>query len=1204
MTIRTGDLELVKVLEKETGIKLKPQNFGEMLKSKSSGYSKDEEGNVDGICLYGGRFSSLPGSLARFEKLRKLALFSIVNTDYTLLREMKQLYFLDLTSNSIEDISFLTGLTNLTDLYLGWTQPGDISPLQSLTGLTSLDLRDNKLTDISPLGALNYLNVLDLRNNELTDISSLQGKNRLSYLNLTGNKIVDLNPLRESSRLMFLEVEDNQVEQISSLKDLTGLTYINCAGNRITNVSALLRLMDLTILNLKGNNITDISPLKTLRNLTDLDLSENNITDIAPLQWLRALTHLKLRKNRISDIMPLESLNELVSLSLSNNQITDISPLKMLKNVFSLGLGMNEVTDISPLRELENLIELSLEENQLADISALQNLIQLAVLDLNDNRISDISALNNLTLLTHLYLNDNQLSDISALENLTQLTHLYLNYNQLSDISALNNLIQLTHLYLCDNQLSDISALKGMANLKRLDLGNNRITLLPVDVARWGMEIKWEYEQISYGMYLEGNPLKTPPVEIVKIGTEAVQDYFKELKRETVRLMECKILIVGNGEVGKTSLMKKLIDNSYQLEEGKEPTTHGIHIKPWTIKCPFNDCDEDDEFNVRFWDFGGQSIYHATHQFFLTKRSLYIFVWEARKEEEVQTFDYWLNIIKLLGRESPVIVVMNKSDLRIKHLDEATLKRKFNNIVSFIKVSCKTGEGIQELTEHISSALAGMPYLKEKFPKAWFDIRRELRVIGERKNYISINDYYDICGSYGLDEEGADVLRDYLHDLEGILYVGEDPFLDRTIILNPEWATEAVYKLIDTREIYEHKGRFAFDDLKRFWNPEKYPPEKHRELLQLMEKFELCFNIAGTEEYIIPELLPPIQPSISLEEYSQPGCLRFQYRYDFMPGGILSRFISRSYYLVKNEQYWKSGVLPGFGDSSALVASDPLNRSTTISVTGASPFELMAIIRNQLDTIHRTLNMEKGVLYSELVPCNCTVCRKTREPYFYNYDVLNRRRLKGIDETVCEYSDESVSIPLLLKGYKPPVPTKPSALPAQIVSAVGHLMSIAKSLKPYEGDRNDLLALLLTVKGILVKDKSRSGLSASTKSIGIPDFKFSAPDGSVISFMEAFNLRSFDKSIIDLHLKKLFNYNTAGVKQNYILVYAETKNFTGSWRKYLEYLPEIDFEYPLRNVEALDDLSASSNIKVARASHLRNESETYVYHIFVHMKGD
>jgi small GTP-binding protein len=260
----------------------------------------------------------------------------------------------------------------------------------------------------------------------------------------------------------------------------------------------------------------------------------------------------------------------------------------------------------------------------------------------------------------------------------------------ISDISFLKDFHHLTVLYLSSNKIADISPLIGLKNLNRLVLKNNKITRLPDELVELGMKIKWK-DDYEDDIILEDNPLETPPIEIVKQGTEAVRNYFIELQEESVHLLHAKLLIVGNGEVGKTTLMKKLKDNKFKVKIGKEPSTHGINIVPWELTCPFKQ-NNAENVKINFWDFGGQDIYHATHQFFLTKRSLYLLVWEARKEEESRSFDYWLNIIKLLSANSPVIIVMNKSDLRSKHIDEASFKEKFKNIVTFLQVSCVTAK--------------------------------------------------------------------------------------------------------------------------------------------------------------------------------------------------------------------------------------------------------------------------------------------------------------------------------------------------------------------------------------------------------------------------------------------------------------------------------------------------------------------------------
>ena len=81
------------------------------------------------------------------------------------------------------------------------------------------------------------------------------------------------------------------------------------------------------------------------------------------------------------------------------------------------------------------------------------------------------------------------------------------------------------------------------------------------------------------------------------------------------------------------------------------------------------------------------------------------------------------------------------------------------------------------------------------------DIRDHLK--NEKKDYISLKDYYAICQTYDLDKKRAEFLSDYLHDLGVILHYRHDRLLENTVILAPEWGTQAVYSLIDTREIHE-----------------------------------------------------------------------------------------------------------------------------------------------------------------------------------------------------------------------------------------------------------------------------------------------------------------------------------------------------------------------------------------------------------------
>ncbi|MHC4560558.1 MAG: TIR domain-containing protein, partial [Planctomycetota bacterium] len=125
----------------------------------------------------------------------------------------------------------------------------------------------------------------------------------------------------------------------------------------------------------------------------------------------------------------------------------------------------------------------------------------------------------------------------------------------------------------------------------------------------------------------------------------AVKEYLSSLKDDQYTLNEVKILFVGDGGSGKTSLLKRLLGRPFSANE---PQTHGINIEKEAIT------QGGSEIRMNLWDFGGQEIMHSTHQFFLSKRSLYILVLDGRKEEDPE---YWLQHIQTFGGSSPIIVV-------------------------------------------------------------------------------------------------------------------------------------------------------------------------------------------------------------------------------------------------------------------------------------------------------------------------------------------------------------------------------------------------------------------------------------------------------------------------------------------------------------------------------------------------------------------
>jgi small GTP-binding protein len=366
----------------------------------------------------------------------------------------------------------------------------------------------------------------------------------------------------------------------------------------------------------------------------------------------------------------------------------------------------------------------------------------------------------------------------ALLSKFQRLEKLGLGINQISDISSLKELKGLTDLNLGNNQISDISSLKELKNLKQLYLQFNKITHMPAEFLDLGLEIKWDYDGKG-GIYLQDNPLESPPVEIIKKGNEAIRQYFKSLAREQQALNEVKVLLVGDGAAGKTSLVKQLLGKKFDKNESQ---THGININ--TMEITRN----NSKIKVRLWDFGGQEIMHATHQFFLSKRSLYILVLDGRKDEKTE---YWLNHIKSFGGDSPVMVVLNKIDENPGFdVNRRFLKEKYPNIKGFYPLSCAHRTGIDTLKNALSKELASVELIRTTWPKSWFKVKEHLENMSQ--HFIDYGRYRYICAGVKINSETErEILVDFLNDLGVILHFREF-HLEDTHVLEPKWLTNAV----------------------------------------------------------------------------------------------------------------------------------------------------------------------------------------------------------------------------------------------------------------------------------------------------------------------------------------------------------------------------------------------------------------------------
>ncbi|MEG4454539.1 leucine-rich repeat domain-containing protein [Microcoleus sp. N9_A1] len=995
----------------------------------------------------GNKLTQFPDAVLQ---LTNLKILSISNNQITKIPEeigqLSNLTQLNLSDNQITQIpKAIAQLSYLTLLSLNSNQIAEIpEAVAQLSNLTQLILTNNQITKIpDAIGQLSNLTELNLNINQITEIpEAIAQLSNLTLLSLNGNQIAKiLEVVAQLSNLTQLILSSNQITQIpDSIGQLSNLTQLELSRNQITQIpDSIGQLSNLTQLELSRNQISEIpDALGKLSNLTQLDLDGNQISEIPDaLGKLSNLTLLYLNGNQISEIPDaLGKLSNLTQLFLSNNQITQIpDALGQLSNLTRLLLNNNQITQIpEALDQLSNLTLLFLNNNQITQIpEALGQLLNLTWLQLNNNQITQIpEALGQLLNLTWLQLNNNQITQIpEALGQLSNLTWLQLNNNQITELpDAMGKLSNLTELQLNNNQITELpDAIGQLSNLIQLFLDNNQITSIPDALGKLSnlTQLYLSSNQIETipecletlpkleTLDLRCNPLPIFP-EVLWLalredsGTPAdIFNYLRQLRSgEVLPLNEAKVLLVGQGSVGKTCLINRLIHNKYNPNE---PQTDGLNITDWKITV------NTKQVKLNVWDFGGQEIYHATHQFFLTKRSLYLLVCNCRTSEDENRLEYWLKLIESFGDASPVIIVGNKCDEQPLDLNRKALRDKYPNIKAIIETSCESGTGIDELRSAIHTEISQLKEVYDLLPLSWFQVKQRLENLD--KDIISISEYATICAQENIFEETDQTqLIGLLHRLGIVLNFREHPILQNTNILNPHWVTEGIYALLSDDALkVKTKGILTYADLSRILDSNKYPSHRYHCLTELMEEFELCFPVSHcpAPTFLIPGILPKEQPE---NTKLQGETLEFQYHYRILPDSILSRFIVLMHEKIHNCTHWRTGVMLEYREGAevyniARIKSDPEDKKIFIAVSGreSTRRSFLSMIRETFTKIHNSFaNLE----ISQWVPVpECP----DADPL--DYDELLGLEGMGETEVVIGKLKARRNLRLLLDGYEP-----------------------------------------------------------------------------------------------------------------------------------------------------------------------------------------
>ena len=343
------------------------------------------------------------------------------------------------------------------------------------------------------------------------------------------------------------------------------------------------------------------------------------------------------------------------------------------------------------------------------------------------------------------------------------------------------------------------------------------------------------------------------------------------------------------------------------------------------------------------------------------------------------------------GGDSPVLLLKNQNRHKgnlftIENLPE--LRQRFPNLKEVLELDLNEVPSLpvwEKFLQELKHRLLQLDHIGQPRPRSWEAVRQALQA--DSRETISEVKYLALCKEQGLSTPYALDLSDYLHNVGDILHFRNDPVLTDLVILKPTWGLDAVYRVLDNRQIVERLGRFSLADLRHLWHEPTYSGHHHH-LLQLMQAFQLCYPLPDQpHQYIAPQLLGTEVPTYGWDAERN---LHLRYRYPvFMPRGLLSRVIVKLHKYIEDQRLvWRAGVV--LRDAQARAELLELRGLREIRIRFAGQFQrdlLMHIVRT-LDELHQGF---PKLQYERLIPCNCPTCVDTPEPHFFTLEEFHYR---------------------------------------------------------------------------------------------------------------------------------------------------------------------------------------------------------------------
>eukprot|EP01114_Cavostelium_apophysatum_P022155 TRINITY_DN7922_c0_g2_i4.p1 TRINITY_DN7922_c0_g2~~TRINITY_DN7922_c0_g2_i4.p1 ORF type:complete len:1489 (-),score=439.35 TRINITY_DN7922_c0_g2_i4:127-4593(-) len=878
------------------------------------------------------------------------------------------------------------------------------------------DLNDLQISNIglSKRGAVNFSTVmkynssltsLDISRNAILDegmirlCEALQDNKALQTLRVCSNKIT-----RKSANA----VVDALLKPDNALRSLD-LSYNNVGvKGAVALANGLSRNTTLTALGLCHTGIKTegfsalVSVISTNVHLTFIELSRNGISNkgapllLSLIKSNRALQTIAINNNSLGkDLKGLED-------SLMMNK--SLTSLFLSSNPVGTKIGL-EIAAALPHNKTLQLLELKESGIGGKGMEALLEAYQVSV--------TLVSACVNGVVFTRKQINGQGLIRFPL--PLLQMHHL----------KALD---------LSDNHLEELPPrISELKNLRELNVSKNDLQSLPYTLA---------FMEHLRLLLVDDNPLRVPPREIVRKGRKEILLFLKDLAEGNEPLYRVKLLVVGQENVGKTTLIRKL--NSKKKVDAKKRavnasvstiSTDGIDIDEWQMHVDFAD-NKNQPVNFSIWDFAGQELYYASHQFFLSDRSIYIVVFDLRFGEEESRVEFWLQSINARAPNAPILILGTHADDKkctgtpgyveeqLQSLRDKYMKR-FKNIAQV--VAADVTKSVKQIKKSLKDMTAQHKIMGELMPQSYLELEKLIIEERKTKNIVGWPYLLKLGAVANLNDSGA-ILRavKMLHELGSVVYFDDkNSGLSDCVILNPQFITDLLATIITTKHKFVKEGIIHHRDLDQIWREPEFPKELHSSYLALMERFEVSYNINSqtkaneaidpSAKSLIPSLLPEVS-SLDLRSsdlwtnYGNAPQMERHYRLEFIPSGIFSRLMIRMFrYASRVHTFWKYGAMMVKDADVILLELFPETKTLCVAIRGERAVPIARVI---VETVSSLIHKWYHINVFEVAPCPSCLRSEKGNPHIFDIEECTMAIAEGRTTMKCDV--ENVEIPVAI----------------------------------------------------------------------------------------------------------------------------------------------------------------------------------------------